>query len=421
MPAKGDGITKRDDGRFMARYTVHTPDGPKRKTIYGRKYKEVEKLLAEARGDAARGLVFDAENLKLGEYLARWLADSVADTVRPTTFERYEQIVRVHIRPALGNLKLKSVTPAHVRSLYREKLEAGLSPRTVQYIHVTLHKALKQAVADGLIPRNTTEAVRPPQVRKEEIRPLTAEQVKALFEAVRGDRLEALYILAVHTGLRQGELLGLKWGDVDLEAGTLQVRRTLTTAKGGPVLSSPKTKGSRRTVKLSQTALEALRRLMRNELDQQVRQVAKRPAERSVDSLGAGIRCDFGRKARQQPAQSLRPVALHTEEVLQLAYDPFYDLALAGRPTTIGFRPRPAGVLVRGGGYQSPVLLQPAPLPLHPRKAFVCQVRVVAVAGHEGVCYGPLVGGGLRQPEGGDDAPRIYHQRHLEAVDPLGL
>ena len=269
MPAKGDGITKRTDGRFMARYTVHTPDGPRRKTIYGRKYKEVEKLLAEARGDAARGLIFDADNLKLGEYLARWLADSVADTVRPSTFERYEQIVRVHIRPALGNLKLKSVTPAHVRGLYREKLEAGLSPRTVQYVHVTLHKALKQAVADGLIPRNTTEAVRPPQVRKEEIRPLAPEQVKKLFEAVRSDRLEALYILAVHTGLRQGELLGLKWGDVDLEAGTLQVRRTLTTAKGGPVLSSPKTKGSRRTVKLSQTALEALR----SHLERQLREI----------------------------------------------------------------------------------------------------------------------------------------------------
>jgi len=269
MPAKGDGITKRKDGRYMARYTIHTPDGPRRKTIYGARYKEVEKLLAEARGDAARGFFFDADNLKLGEYLDRWLVDSVTDTVRPTTFERYEQIVRLHVRPALGNLKLKSVTPAHVRGLYREKLEAGLSPRTVQYIHVTLHKALKQAVADGLIPRNATEAVKPPQVRKEEIRPLTAEQVKILFEAVRGDRLEALYILAVHTGLRQGELLGLKWGDVDLEAGTLQVRRTLTTAKGGPVLSAPKTKGSRRTVKLSQTALEDLR----SHLERQLREI----------------------------------------------------------------------------------------------------------------------------------------------------
>src|SRR5829696_2682068 len=230
------GISRRKDGLYMARYTVQTPTGAKRKTLYGKTRREVDEKLTKAKADRDGGLVFDADNLKLGEYLGRWLADSLADSVRPTTFERYEQIVRLHIRPVLGKVKLKNLTPAHVRGLYRQKLDAGLSPCSVQYVHVTLHKALKQAIADGLIPRNATEAVKPPQVRREEIRPLTAEQVKILFEAVRGDRLEALYILAVHTGLRQGELLGLKWGDVDLEAGTLQVRRTLTTAKGGPVL-----------------------------------------------------------------------------------------------------------------------------------------------------------------------------------------
>ena len=94
-----------------------------------------------------------------------------------------------------------------------------LPPRTVQYVHVTLHKALKQAVADGLIPRNVTEGVKPPRYRQEGNRPLTAEQVKVLFEAAQGDRLEALYVLAVTAGLRQGELLGFKWEDVDLEAG----------------------------------------------------------------------------------------------------------------------------------------------------------------------------------------------------------
>jgi len=126
-------------------------------------------------------------------------------------------------------VKLKNLTPVHVRGLYREKLQAGLSPRTVQYIHVTLHKALKQAVQDGLIPRNATEAVKAPQVRRQEINPLSAEQVKVLLKTASGDRLEALFVLAIHTGLRQGELLGLKWEDVDLESGTLRVRRTLAT------------------------------------------------------------------------------------------------------------------------------------------------------------------------------------------------
>jgi integrase len=271
MGKRGNGegsISRRKDGLYMARYTIQTPTGTKRKTIYGKEREEVADKLIEALSNRNKGLVFDADNLKLGEYLGRWLTDSVRDTVRPTTFERYEQVVRVHIRPALGKVKLKNLTSAHVRGLYRQKLDAGLSSRTVQYVHVTLHKALKQAVSDGLIPRNVTEAAKPPQVRREEMQPLTAEQVKVLFEAAKGDRLEALYVLAVTTGLRQGELLGLRWDDIDLEVGTLQVRRTLTTAKGGPVLSTPKTKGSRRSVKLSQTALKALRSHLERQLEE---------------------------------------------------------------------------------------------------------------------------------------------------------
>ena len=269
MGRRGNGegsITRRKDGLYMARYTIQTATGAKRKTLYGKTRGEVSEKLTKAMADRDGGLVFDADNLKVGEYIARWLADFVRDTVRPTTFERYEQIVRAHIHPVLGRIKLKNLTPAHVRGLYREKLEGGLSPRTVQYIHVTLHKALKAAVADGLVPRNVTEAVKAPQVRREEMQPLSPEQVKTLFEAARGDRLEALYILAVHTGLRQGELLGLKWDDVDLEDGTLQVRRALTTAKGGPVLAAPKTKGSRRSVKLTQSAIEALKSHLKRQL-----------------------------------------------------------------------------------------------------------------------------------------------------------
>jgi integrase len=262
------GISRRKDGLYMARYTIQTATGVKRKTLYGKTRREVDEKLTKAKADRDSGLVFDTDNIKLGEYLARWLADSVRDTVRPTTFERYEQIVRLHIHPVLGKVKLKNLTSAHVRGLYREKLDAGLSPRTVQYVHVTLHKALKQAIADGLIPRNATEPVKPPQVRREEMRPLTAQQARILFDAAKGDRLEALYVLAVTTGLRQGELLGLKWDDIDLEVGTLQVRRTLTIAKGGPVLSAPKTKSSRRTVKLSQTTLEALRSHLKRQLEE---------------------------------------------------------------------------------------------------------------------------------------------------------
>ena len=142
----------------------------------------------------------------LKEYLSRWLSNSVQHSVRQRTYERYEQLIRDHISPPLGRRKLKSLTPAHLQGLYREKLNFGLSPRTVRYVHATLHKALKQAVKWGLVPRNIAEAVDPPRLSKKEMQPLTPEQVKTFLEAVAGDRHEALYVLAISAGLRQGEL-----------------------------------------------------------------------------------------------------------------------------------------------------------------------------------------------------------------------
>src|SRR5918998_1829074 len=130
MPATGDRITKRKDGLFQGMYSVQTSDGPKRKYIYGRKYKDVERKLAEAMGDAAKGLFYHDENLTVGAYLKRWLSDSVRDTVRQRTYEGYAHIVERHIAPTLGRVKLKNLTPAHVRGLYRERLDSGLSPRT---------------------------------------------------------------------------------------------------------------------------------------------------------------------------------------------------------------------------------------------------------------------------------------------------
>jgi integrase len=155
-----------------------------------------------------------------------------------------------------------------------ERLKAGLAPRMVQLIHVTLHKALKGAVMDGLILRNVTEAVKAPRPEKNEIRPLSRHKARALLQAARGERLEALYVLAVTTGMRQGELLGLKWEDVDLEAGTLQVRRTLSTATGeGFTFNAPKTAKGKRSIKLPATALSSLKRHRKAQLEERMRLV----------------------------------------------------------------------------------------------------------------------------------------------------
>jgi integrase len=215
----------------------------------------------KAEADAEQGLVFEAENLKVGEYLDKWLADSVRDTVRQRTYERYESIVRVHIKPPIGWVKLMALTPAHVRALYRKTLDDGLAPRTVNYIHVTLHKALSQAVSDGLVQRNVA-SVKAPRPEKPEIRPLSPEQARKLIATAHetGDRFEALYVLALHCGLREGELLGLKWDDVDLSGTTaaLQVRRTLSETRTGHKFEKPKN-GKGRSVRCSQKATEAVR------------------------------------------------------------------------------------------------------------------------------------------------------------------
>jgi integrase len=178
--------------------------------------------------------------------------------VRQSTHERYEYAINPHITPALGRIKLKDLTPAQVRWFYRQRLDSGLAPATVHKMHVVLHKALKAAVSDGLIPRNPTASLKLPRIIREEIDPLDQEEARRLLTAACGDRLEALYVLALNTGMRQGELLALKWEDVDLERGVLRVRRTLSRRNNVYVLDEPKTKKSRRTIRLTAGAATAL-------------------------------------------------------------------------------------------------------------------------------------------------------------------
>ncbi len=255
---------------YRGAYTIHTAEGVKRRYVSGKTREEVRQKLAKAMSDRDIGLVFDAGSLTVGEYLDRWLKD-VRDTVRRSTHERYEYAVRPHMKPALGRIKLKDLTPAHVRWFYRERLDSGLAPATVHKLHVVLHKALKQAVADGLTPRNAAASLKLPRITREEINPLSAEEARRFLMGVRGDRLEALYVLAISTGMRQGELLALKWEDADLERGVLRVRRTLTHVDKGFVVGEPKTKKSRRTIRLTVGAVQALSDHLSRQLEEMER------------------------------------------------------------------------------------------------------------------------------------------------------
>src|SRR5215218_1936162 len=280
MPAKGDGITKRKDGRYMARYTVHTPDGPKRKVIYSRTYKEGERKLAEARGDAARGIVFDTKGVTVGDFLTWWLEDVVKPNKSHRTYATHRQQVRSHIAPALGRLKLEALRKVHIDRLYADLLRAkpegaGLAPSSVRRVHAVLHAALEEAVRGDLIPRNPAARANKPRARQEEVEPLDAGQARAFLDAARGDRFEALYALCLMAGLRQGEALGLRWSDVDLGAGTLRVNRQLQRVRrdgeksGRLVFSEPKN-ASRRTVGLPKRAVEALRSHRKRQLEEKL-------------------------------------------------------------------------------------------------------------------------------------------------------
>ncbi len=267
----GDGDVwprKNSEGKITGyRGAYFGPDG-KRRYVSGKTKEETRNELRKARADADRGVVFDAQNLKVSEYMDRWLRDSVKDTVRTSTYQRYEEIVKLHINPGLGRLKLGNLTPAQVQRFYRDRLDLGLSPATVRKFHHVLHKALRQAVRWGLVPRNATEATDPPKEACEEISPLSREEARSLLEAARRDRLEALYVLALHTGMRQGELLGLRWEDVDLENGLLRVRRTLTRNGGKFHFGEPKSKKGRRQIHLSRDAANALRSHLDAQMDE---------------------------------------------------------------------------------------------------------------------------------------------------------
>jgi integrase len=272
--ANGDGDVwprNNKEGKITSyRGAYFGPDG-KRRYVSGKNKEETRRKLREARAGVDRGLVFDAENLALGEYLDRWLSGSVRGSVKQSTFDRNEIAVRVHIKPALGRIKLKKLAPAHVQGFYQDRLDAGLAPATVNKLHVVLHKALDQAVKWNMIPRNPTEVVRASRPTPKEMLPLSGEEARKMLEAAHGDKLEALYVLAIHSGMRQGELLGLKWQDIDLENATVSVRRTLTRNGSRLLLSEPKTKKSRRTIQLTDEAVRALR----EHLDRQVEHIQR--------------------------------------------------------------------------------------------------------------------------------------------------
>jgi integrase len=242
----GEGsIYRRSDGRWVAVLDLGWRDGKRtRKYFYGRTREQVARKLARGLVQQQQGLEFANERLTIEQFLGKWL-EAKQGTVASGTWTRYEELVRLHVNPKIGKRRLARLKPEQLQQCYGE-LQASRSPATVLKVHRMLHSAFKLAVRWDAMPQNTTELVIAPAVQRHEFDTFTAEQARSFLKVVQGDRLEALYVLAITTGMRQGELLGLRWQDVDPERHRLQLVRQL------------KTRQSRRAVLLPELAATAL-------------------------------------------------------------------------------------------------------------------------------------------------------------------
>ena len=235
-------------------------------TVRGTK-KEAEAELSRKLAEIESGGFVDPGNIKVAEYLNRWLKH-VETKTSAKTHERYSEIVRLAIAPALGTIKLAKLTPMHIQAFYGEALtsghikrKTGLSARTVLHYHRILFQALKQAVRWRLLSNNPADAVEPPVPEQKEMVALDEDQTATLIEEVKGHALYIPVLLAVTTGVRRGEVLALRWCDVDLDRATLSITQTLEkTREGGLRFKQPKTKKSRRSISLPLMTVDSLRK-----------------------------------------------------------------------------------------------------------------------------------------------------------------
>jgi len=256
--SRGEGsIGRRSDGLWMARITL--PSG-KRKTKYGKTQKEVRDWLSEMQTANRQGTWSDSQNVTVGAFLERYLADVVAHTLRPKTQESYNLLTRKHLIPELGNIRLLALRPSHLQTFYSAKLAEEYSKRTVQYLHSILHKALSQAVRWDMVPRNVADSVDAPRPSKTIPALLTEAQALSFLDGLKDDPLYPLWLTLFSTGMRKGEVLGLRWMDVDLDQAVIHVTQTAGTVhKKGTVISEPKTEQSKRSIILPSQLVVALK------------------------------------------------------------------------------------------------------------------------------------------------------------------
>jgi len=261
MPGKhnrgrGEGsIYQRADGKWCG--SLMAADG-KRKVLYGRTRQDVARKLNTALQARENGALIVGPRQTVAQFFNRWLEDVVKPNLRPRSYSVYEGKTRLHILPDLGKLSLASLTPQHLQRLYAKKIAEGVAPKSVNNLHVVIHRALSYAVRWGEVARNVADAAEPPRVPRREVQPFSAEEIATLLAAIEGHRHQWLWTTMLATGMRFGEAAALRWEDVDMDARLVNVRHTLGVRNRGPMFAEPKTTKARRLVPLPQIAVDAL-------------------------------------------------------------------------------------------------------------------------------------------------------------------
>jgi len=258
---RGEGaVYQRADGQWCASISQGYDVSGKRqrRMIYGKTKQEVQDQLLESQTHAARGALVKPNAITIAQFLTSWLEDKVKPSVRVPTYLHHCWAAG-HIIEHLGQSRLQNVTPAAIQGLQGEMARHGKGVSTRKDIHVLLKRALKHAVRLHLIHQNPCDVLDAPRVPRKEMKVWSAEEARRFLDVIRSERLYALYLLALTTGLRRGELIGLQWGDIDFQRNRLSVRRVAAQAGSKMLIGEPKTASSRRNIDLPVVTVQALR------------------------------------------------------------------------------------------------------------------------------------------------------------------